>query len=584
MGLEWFIVDWDRRINVEGTQVKISSYRAAFVASLLASTGAYAGTVADYSDFEAMELTPTLAGDFTLGTAPHPTVGVGNTVQTAHAHTGIGFEGIGQYDVQPLGRGFIPPDTMGAVGTTQYMSFVNGGVGVWDKATGARTYFKTDLQFWQGLGRAGANGDSRVMFDKTSGRWIALSFANSVSQLQIAVSDTDNALGPWKSTVFTGYAGFGFGATADYPTMAITQNSLVIGTNNFAPSSAGGSNSFRGTTVTLLPINSILALGGPTVAGGVQYQTPYTGAPTDDFTRGFAIQGVNGSGAGGVDKVLAVSIEANGLTRYNFSGATPNSAVGTTRGAATDFLGLKDYAGNGPARQPSALNGRVVDTLDDRVGSSVYEVNGLIYSVHTVTPVAHGVSTDHTAVRWDVIDANTNVVLAEGNIADATHDYFEGSLAVNAAGQVVIGYNRSGSGADGKIAVLARTYRTVGGRLIQMGGELLLTVSDSGDYHNGSLDGGVAAGRQRWGDYSAVSLDPNDPNSFWVIGEFAREPNNLANGHPGGTGGTRWGTWISQVIVGSAVPEPSNWALLIAGFGLMGAAMRRRSALATVAA
>ncbi len=553
-------------------------YCAAFVAALLGSAGAYAGTVADYDEFESAELSPTLAGDFTAGTAPHPTTGVGNTAQSAHAHAGIGFEGISQYDVQPLGRGFIPPDTMGAVGTTQYMSFVNGGVGVWDKATGVRTYFKTDLQFWQGLGRAGANGDSRVLFDKTSNRWIALSFGNNVAQLQIAVSDTSNALGPWKSTIFTGYAGFGFGATADYPTMAITANSLVIGTNNFAPTSPGGSNSFRGTTVTLIPINSILAAGGPTVANGVQYQTPYTGAPTNDFTRGFAIQGVNGSGAGGVDKVLAVSIEANGLTTYNFSGATANSALGTTRGAATDFLGLKDYTGNGPARQPSALNGRVIDTLDDRVGSSVYQVNGLIYSVHTITPLDnHGNSTDHTAVRWDVIRASDNTVLAEGDIKDGVHDFFQGSLAVNADGRVVIGYNRSGSGADGKISVLAQSFRTrADGSLGSLGAALLLTVSDSGDYHNGSLDGAAAAGRQRWGDYSAVSLDPNDSNSFWVIGEFAREPNNPANGHPGGTGGTRWSTWISQYIIGSAVPEPTNWAMLIAGFGLVGATMRRR--------
>ena len=281
-------------------------------------------------------------------------------------------------------------------------------------------------------------------------------------------------------------------------------------------------------------------------------------------------------------RCLPSRIEANGLTTYNFNGVNSNSATGAMRTAATDFLGYKDYTGNGPGRQPSLLNGRVIDTLDDRVGSSVFEVNGLIYSVHTVTPVAHGQSTDHTAVRWDIIRASDNTVVGEGDISDGVHDYYQGSLSVNAAGRVVIGYNRSGSGADGKISVMARTYRTVNGHLIQMGGELLLTTSDTDDYHNGSVDGGVAAGRQRWGDYSSVSLDPNDPNSFWVIGEFAREPNNAANGHPGGTGGTRWSEWISQVVVGNAVPEPSQWALMFAGFGLLGGAVRRRRVNVTV--
>jgi hypothetical protein len=35
---------------------------------------------------------------------------------------------------------------------------------------------------------------------------------------------------------------------------------------------------------------------------------------------------------------------------------------------------------------------------------------------------------------------------------------------------------------------------------------------------------------------------------------------------------------IMSGVAGSAVPEPASWAMMIAGFGLVGAAMRRRSA------
>ncbi len=557
-------------------------------ALMLTTAGAaFAGTPEDYQDFEAMEYVPFAASD-ALGGGPTAAPQLGGFAQQAQAHVAVSFQGISQYDVASVARNFIPPDTMGAVGTTQYMSFVNGGVAVFDKATGNRLSFVSDLAFWQGLGRAGANGDSRVMFNAAAGRWIALSFANNTAQLQIAVSDTANALGTWKSTIFTGYAGLGFGAVADYPTLALTSNSVIIGTNDFAPSSSGGPNNFRGTGLTVIPLNSLFSA-TPTVAGGVQFFTACCGA-ADDFTRGFAIQGVNGSGAGGVDHILAVSIEGNALTRYDISGVNANSSLGAVRGASTDFLG-GTYASNGPGRQPNqvpdanpnasfANNDRVIDTLDDRVGSSVYEVNGLIYSVHTVTPLDnHGNSTEHTAVRWDVIRASDNVVLAEGDIKDATHDYYQGSLAVNAAGRVVIAYNRSGSdAADGKISFLARSFRTrADGSLGQLGDEILLQTSLVDDYHNGSVFGQVAAGRQRWGDYSAVSLDPNDPNSFWVIGEYAREYNNADSGHPGGTGGSRWSTWVADIVVGGAVPEPSNWAMLIAGFGLVGAAMRRRT-------
>jgi hypothetical protein len=125
---------------------------------------------------------------------------------------------------------------------------------------------------------------------------------------------------------------------------------------------------------------------------------------------------------------------------------------------------------------------------------------------------------------------------------------------------------------------------------------LLLHVSNTNDYHNGSLDGQVAAGRQRWGDYAQVTVDPSNANSFWVVGEFAREPNDAANGHPGGTGGTRWGTWISQININptvpvlgtsglpAAVPEPGAWAMMLLGFGLVGGAVRRRVRAGAMAA
>lgn len=186
------------------------------------------------------------------------------------------------------------------------------------------------------------------------------------------------------------------------------------------------------------------------------------------------------------------------------------------------------------------------------------------------------VGSDFTTVHWIVTDASTKALLSEGDIGDGIHDYYQGSLAVNKNGEVVIAYNRSGSGADGKISILAQAFDTdANGRLIINGAEQLLKVSTVDDYHNGSTDGFVASGRQRWGDYSAVSLDPTDDQSFWIIGEYAREYNDALGGHPGGTGGSRWSTWISELSV-SAVPEPATWTMLLLGFATIGGSLRRR--------
>ena len=74
------------------------------------------------------------------GYGPSPTV-------TNTGPVKIGFDGISQYDVASVGRNFVPPDTIGAVGKTQFVQFVNGGYAVYNKADGTRAVFTSDTAF-----------------------------------------------------------------------------------------------------------------------------------------------------------------------------------------------------------------------------------------------------------------------------------------------------------------------------------------------------------------------------------------------------------------------------------------------------
>lgn len=51
-----------------------------------------------------------------------------------------------------------------------------------------------------------------------------------------------------------------------------------------------------------------------------------------------------------------------------------------------------------------------------------------------------------------------------------------------------------------------------------------------------------------------------------------------------GASGIGWGTAIDNPVETPVVPEPATWAMMITGFGMMGAAIRRRRRVATVTA
>lgn len=550
---------------------KLMCATAAVAMSFAFASVANAQVAKSYFEFK-KPATTLIPGDLSTDTN-----GAAAPISNASAVMTLGFEGISQYDGASFARNFIPPDTMGAVGRTHYVETSNGAYAVFDKNTGARLSLVSDVAFWAAAGQTGANGDTRIMYNAAASRWVAVAFGASVADLQIAVSNTDDALGSWQSVKFTGFAG----GTADYPTLALDSNAVYIGTNNFKVGCSAANpaaNAFCGTSLNVIPLSSLFGAGAPTIANMKQFTTPYDATSSTNVDRGFALQGVNSSSASSSGTVVAASLFNFDSLAYKVNGLTSSSATSATLGAI-DMLGQAGYVTAGNGRQPSAAiaaNQRVISTLDERISSSVYESNGKIYLVQTVNSGLDAL--DEARVRYTVIDANTFDILDQGDIGGAGYDYYQGSIAVNALGQVVIGYNRSGlDAATGKISIFARVFTTgPDGKLTQQGDEIFLKESLTDDYHNGSIFGQAAVGRQRWGDYSQVSIDPTDQMQFYVIGQFAREYNLPQFGHPGGTGGSRWGTFISRINVAAAVPEPATWSMMLAGFGLIGWSLRRR--------
>ena len=120
--------------------------------------------------------------------------------------------GLGLFFTGPQGS-FTPPsnvsDAAGAVGTTQYLQWVDDSFAVFDKVSGVALYGPAaGNTLWSGFGGACENdndGQPTVNFDKLANRWVVSQYAMSsgVPYLQcVAVSTTSDATGTWYRYAF----------------------------------------------------------------------------------------------------------------------------------------------------------------------------------------------------------------------------------------------------------------------------------------------------------------------------------------------------------------------------------------------
>jgi hypothetical protein len=176
------------------------------------------------------------------------------------------------------------------------------------------------------------------------------------------------------------------------------------------------------------------------------------------------------------------------------SGPTPVAVPGFTRGASVPQKGTTQK----------------LDSLSDRM---MYRLAYRNFGDHEAVVTNHSVSLNaRNAVRWYEFRNPTNPTLFQsGNVKNKKLFYWMGSIAQDKIGNTAVGFSTSSANDFPGITYVGRQPGDKAGKMKKHAGGLTTAGG-------GSQTGGLS----RWGDYSAMSVDPTDDCTFYYTQEYLK--------------------------------------------------------------
>jgi hypothetical protein len=430
---------------------------------------------------------------------------------------GAGFEGVGQGFSGPQGTFQVnsaPPDTNGAVGATQYFQLVNTGFAVFDKASKAVVYGPVPTNtLWSGFGgpcEADNDGDAVVVYDKAANRWVVSQFAVTAAPYYqcVAVSATSDATGAWYRYAFPYGSAF-----PDYPKMGVWPDGYYETFNMFNGNTFGGAK--------LCAYDRAAMLNGQAATQQCfQLSTSYGGVLPAD------LDGSTAPPAGSPNYLM--NFGSSSLNLWKFHVDWSNSANTTLTGPINIPVASFAAACGGSNCIPQYGSRIKLDSLGDRL---MFRLAYRNFGTHESLVVNHSVavgtkhSNAYTGVRWyEIRNPNgTPQVYQQSTFSPDTSYRWMGSVAMDKLGDMALGYSVSSSAIHPAIRYTGRLATDPLGTMEAENSIIEGTGSQSGNNLN------------RWGDYSAMSIDPVDDCTFWYTTEYLQQ-----------TGSFNWNTRIAS--------------------------------------
>ncbi|MBP7688632.1 MAG: carboxypeptidase regulatory-like domain-containing protein, partial [Thermoflexales bacterium] len=463
--------------------------------------------------------------------------------------------------------GYYPPDTVGDVGPNHYVQMVNVSMAVYDKS-GNLLYgpFFPSALWPTGDVCAGADdGDPIVVYDQMSDRWLISQFKlpnypSGPFYECIAISKTGtptNVPADWYPYTFQVHAT----KMDDYPKISVWPDGYYMTVNQFEGGGWAGAGVFAfdrakmltGQAATFQYFDLFAAssnYGGMLPADLDGSTLPPAGSPAYFFEVD--------------DSSWIAPSDAIRMWKFHVDWTTPaNSTFGLASQPnfvlpTANFDLLPCTVSGARTCIPQQSSAQKLDAIADRM---MFRATYRNFGSHETVLLNHTVladGADRAGVRWyELRDLSTTpTIYQQGTYAPADGHYrWMGSLAMDHVGNIALGYSVSSSTLDPSIRYAGRLSTDPLGTLPQAEASI---ITGSG------AQTGTGA---RWGDYSAMTVDPVDDCTFWYTTEYIQTTGtapwqtrvasfkfpNCALGPQGTLTGVVSNTATSTPIVGAAV-------------------------------
>jgi hypothetical protein len=420
------------------------------------------------------------------------------------------FEGLTKAE----GGGWTPPDTNGDVGPNHYIQTVNIAMGIFNKA-GQPLVKISYNDFFQGPPNSPCDnqnrGDVVVLYDANVDRWIVTDFSLPGPNYYecIAVSMTgDPVSGGWYFyELLANPPGQPFAnAFNDYPKLGVWADGWYMSANMFTAN-------FEGVRMWALD-RAAMIVGGP--LNEIHFDCVFS-----ENSNCISLLPANIRGTyppeGSPEYFASVTIpDTLNLWKFHSDWDSPDDSTFT----GPFPINVAGFTYDPYSNVPQQGTSQQLDSLADRLMMQLQyrNLNGIesLYANHSV--LSGGVY----GIRWyEVRDpGGIPVLFQQGTYQPDQHYRWMGSIAADGEGNIAVGYSVSSS-------TMYPAIRYAG----RLAGEIpnLLTQNEAVLYQGA----GSQTGTERWGDYSAMTVDPTDDCTFWYTSEYA-------------TAGSNWRTRIGS--------------------------------------